>query len=51
MRGSFVFRDFYDSDSNMVAYGSKSDVKNQIDLAIGDDMLNAFNDQRDTVVI
>lgn len=45
----FVFRDFDDSDSNMVAYGSKSDVKNQIDLAIGDDMLKYRDDSEDLI--
>ena len=45
----FVFRDFDDSDSNMVAYGSKSYIKNQIDLAIGDDMLKFRDDSEDLI--
>lgn len=46
---SFVFRDFDDSDSNMVAYGSKSYIKNQIDLAIGDDMIKFRDDSEDLI--
>ena len=46
---SFVFRDFDDSDSNMVACGSKSYIKNQIDLAIGDDMLKFRDDSEDLI--
>lgn len=45
----FVFRDFDDSDSNMVAYGSKSYIKNQIDLAIGDDMLKFKDDSEELI--
>jgi len=45
----FVFRDFDDSDSNMVAYSSKSYIKNQIDLAIGDDMLKFRDDSEDLI--
>ena len=45
----FVFRDFDDSDGNMVAYGSKSYIKNQIDLAIGDDMLKFRDDSEDLI--
>lgn len=48
-QNSFVFRDFDDSDSNMVAYSSKSYIKNQIDLAIGDDMLKFRDDSEDLI--
>lgn len=46
---TFVFREFYDWDSDKVAYGSKSEVNNRIDLAIANDILK-FRDDSEVLI-
>lgn len=46
---TFVFREFDDLNSDKVAYGSKSEAKNRIDLAIANDILKFRDDSEDLI--
>lgn len=46
---TFVFRNFDDLNSDKVAYGSKSEAKNRIDLTIANNILKFRDDSEDLV--